>query len=72
MSSGTIVVADTGNNRVQFFNPDGTFAGKVGRGGTDLGEFTAPTAAVEISDSTFAIADQGNDRVQVLNLVPRP
>ena len=30
-SSGKIYVTDRGNNRIQVFNPDGTFFNKMGR-----------------------------------------
>ena len=69
--NGGLVVADTGNNRLQLFNADGAFVSSLGRRGAELGEFTVPVAAVELSTGRFAIADLGNDRVQLLNFVPR-
>jgi hypothetical protein len=39
--SGNVIVVDSGNNRLQFFKPDGTFVGKCGRAGKGDGEFNA-------------------------------
>ena len=36
---GFIFVADSGNNRIQIFNPDGTFLRAFGRWGQSDGEF---------------------------------
>ena len=41
--NGTIYVADTGNDRVQVFYPNGTFAFKFGSSGDGDGEFSSPT-----------------------------
>jgi DNA-binding beta-propeller fold protein YncE len=40
--SGNVIVVDSGNNRLQFFKPDGTFVGKCGRAGKGDGEFNEP------------------------------
>ena len=40
---GTVYIADTENNRIQFFNSDGNFLGKYGKNGKDDGEFSDPT-----------------------------
>lgn len=40
---GFIFVADSGNNRIQIFNPDGTFLRAFGRWGQNDGEFKVPS-----------------------------
>ena len=40
---GFIFVADSGNNRIQIFNPDGTFLRAFGRWGQSDGEFKVET-----------------------------
>ncbi|MDP3179883.1 MAG: NHL repeat-containing protein, partial [Spirochaetaceae bacterium] len=69
--SGRLVVADTGNNRVQFLGADGSWLwtwGKAGgAAGTGNGEFNAPSE-VAISGSTLVVAERGNNRIQTFDL----
>ena len=65
-ASGRIYVPDTGNDRIQVFNADGSFSRTFGRSGNGNGEFDCP-AGVAISplDGDIVVADTCNQRVQV-------
>ena len=67
-SSGRIYVPDTGNDRIQVFNADGTFNRTFGRSGNGNAEFDCP-AGVAISpvDGDIVVADTCNQRVQIYN-----
>ena len=43
---GFIFVADSGNNRIQIFNPDGTFLRAFGRWGQSDGEFKVSSSLI--------------------------
>jgi flagellar hook assembly protein FlgD/sugar lactone lactonase YvrE len=55
---GTIFVADTGNNRIQKFNPDGSFAAKYGEGILSM-----PKGVDVDSFGNVWVADTGNQRI---------
>ena len=71
---GTVYVADTGNDRIQVFHPNGTFAFAFGATGSGEGNFSEPTG-IFMSAVRFVypitypaqlyVADTGNDRIQV-------
>jgi sugar lactone lactonase YvrE len=61
-----IYVADTGNNRIQRFSPDGQPLGSWGGTGRAPGEFMTPRGVAMDDKSELYVADAGNDRVQVL------
>ena len=65
-TSGRIVVPDTGNDRIQVFNADGSYHRTFGRSGNGNSEFDCP-AGVAISpvDGDIVVADTCNERVQV-------
>ncbi|MBI1387402.1 MAG: hypothetical protein GC154_03020 [bacterium] len=64
---GRIVVADTFNNRLQVFNPDGTFAWKLDRLGPDAGPFKEPNAlTVDPESGVFYVADTWNNRLVLI------
>ena len=65
--NGTVYVADTGNDRVQVFHPNGTFARSFGSPGDGPGEFSGPTGIHVHRNGTVYVADTGNDRVQVFH-----
>ena len=70
MARGTIYVADTGNDRIQVFYPNGTFGFKFGTSGTGDGQLSAPAAAHILRGGSgwlegILVADTGNDRIQV-------
>jgi sugar lactone lactonase YvrE len=63
-AANSIYVADTGNNRVQVFNPDGSFAGQIGGTGSAIGQVIAPQGVAVDNQSNVYVADTGNNRVQ--------
>lgn len=66
-ASGSFWIADTGNDRIQKFNPDGSFAQAVGRGGSREGEFDSPSGIAISTKGKIFVADTGNKRVQVFS-----
>ncbi len=66
--NGTLVVADTGNHRIQVFGPNGMFLFAFGSEGDGPGEFRAPAAvSIDLSGGRLVVADTGNHRIQVFN-----
>ena len=62
---GRVFVADSGNNRVQYFTANGSFLGKWGKRGTGPGELKNPRAiAVSRDGKRVYVADSGNNRIQ--------
>jgi sugar lactone lactonase YvrE len=69
-AAGMIWIADTGNNRIQEFNNDGSFANEVlGGYGTSNSQFNAPKAIRIGPDGLLYVADDSNNRVQVFQPV---
>jgi DNA-binding beta-propeller fold protein YncE len=65
-ASGTIWIADTGNNRVEEFNSDGSFANElVGTYGVGVDHFNAPQGIRIGPDGLLYIGDTSNNRIQV-------
>ncbi|MFL5843954.1 MAG: hypothetical protein ACJ762_04605 [Solirubrobacteraceae bacterium] len=69
-STGDILVADTGNHRVQRFTFGMVFVAKVGAAGLSAssaeGEFAAPRALEVGPAGDVFVADTGNDRIERL------
>lgn len=66
--SGTVYVADTGNQRVQIFKSDGTFMSSFGSYGTAAGQFkNGPNGIAVDANGNIYVTDQGNGRAQVFN-----
>jgi len=63
-SSGNIYVADTNNNRVQKFLPNGSFIAKWGINGSGDGQFSNLSGVAVSSSGNVYVADTGNNRVQ--------
>lgn len=63
-SEGQIYVADTANNRVQVFNPDGTFNFRFGKAGDGVGHFRSPCGLAIDKQGNIYIADTLNNRIQ--------
>lgn len=72
--SGSLYVADRGNDRLVVLNSTGTVLRSMGRRnpqglhipGNDRGEFNKPTG-VTVSSTRIAVADRNNGRVQVFD-----
>ena len=60
-----IVIADRSNNRVQVFNPDGSFRLKFGSPGSRNGQFDRPAGVVVDQQGRIIVADKDNHRIQI-------
>ena len=67
LENGAIYVADTGNDRILVFHPNGTLRFQFGGSGTGDGQLSAPAGVHVGRDGTIYVADTGNDRVQVFH-----
>lgn len=63
-----LYVADSGNNRLQKFNPEDQYLATLGNSGSRPGEFKRPTNMAVDSQGRLYVVDSGNCRVQVLDL----
>jgi DNA-binding beta-propeller fold protein YncE len=66
--NGNIVVADTGNGRIEKFSLTGAFLTTIGRKGSSLGQLSAPNGIAVDWAGNIYVADAGNHRV--LKLAP--
>lgn len=64
---GNLYVADTGNERIQKFSPDGVFLGQWGGEGTGPGQFREPVGIVIGPQGKIYVADTWNQRIQVFD-----
>ena len=71
-AGGTVLyVADTGNNRLQAFTPDGQFIARLGKHGGDgspgtgPAEFSTPYGVGLDCRGDLYVSDEGNERIQV-------
>ena len=62
--SGTVLVGDAYNGRIQRFTGDGEFMSSFGRPGGDPAEFNMPWGVTLDSDGNVYVADWRNDRIQ--------
>lgn len=62
---GYIIVADRSNNRIQIFNPDGTFLRKFGVPGQRNGQFDRPAGVATNGRGQVVVADKDNHRIQI-------
>lgn len=64
--SGHLIVCNTGSNNIQVFEPtNGTFVGKFGILGKNLGEFFTPWSAAVLKNGRIVVLDRGNQRIQI-------
>lgn len=64
---GTVLVCDSGNHRLVWFSPQGTWIKSLGEQGDSPGQFNHPEGVALGEDGTIYVADWGNNRVQVLS-----
>jgi hypothetical protein len=62
--SGHVYVADSGNNRIQVFYPDGTYIGQWGTKGSATGQFDQPLGIAADTSGHVYVSDTGNNRIQ--------
>lgn len=68
---GAVYVADTGNDRIQKFDPNGEFVASIGGFGRNLGEFNKPTDICARSGMRIYVVDSHNRRIQELDVYLR-
>jgi hypothetical protein len=61
-----VVVADSGNHRIQTFDLEGNFVSTYGGPGSGPGEFSNPQGLAADNSGHIVVADSGNNRLQVL------
>ncbi len=67
--TGSIYVADTGNNRINEYDSAGGFVASFGSYGSAVGQFDHPQdIAVDATETYMVVADTGNNRIQVVTL----
>lgn len=64
---GGAYVADTGNDRVAVYAPDGTYLRAVGSPGSGSGALASPSAVALAGDSLY-VADAGHNRIAVYSM----
>ncbi len=66
-AKGLIYVADTGNDRVQIFNPDGTYNNMFGESGSGDGQFRQPSSVAVNATGNIYVADTKNKKVKAFS-----
>lgn len=69
---GKVLVTDTGNKRVQVFDPEGRFLSLFGGEGTEAGMLREPVGIAVDGDGNVFVADTWNRRIQKLDKDGRP
>lgn len=67
LTCGRILVADSGNNRVQAFNSQGDFLSEFGTYGNGDGQFDEPQGLAVDPNGRVIVVDRGNNRLVVLS-----
>ena len=60
------MVCDQDNHRIQVFELNGKFVGKIGTKGSNLGEFVRPLSVALLSNNQIVVCEYGNHRIQIL------
>ncbi|HCC49131.1 MAG TPA: hypothetical protein DEQ38_13600 [Elusimicrobia bacterium] len=66
-AKGLIYAADTGNDRIQIFNPDGTYNNMFGESGSGEGQFRAPSGVAVNSMGNIYVADTKNKKIKAFS-----
>lgn len=66
-SEGNIYILDSGNHRIQKFDPEGKFITTIGNKGQGPAEFYLPQSVDIDSKGYLYVSDPQNQRVQILN-----
>jgi len=66
-SAGNLYILDTGNHRVQKFDPDGKYLASFGRQGQGPGDFSYPDSIAIDGHDMIWVSDPNNQRIQVLS-----
>jgi sugar lactone lactonase YvrE len=72
LSDGSLLVTDTGNHRLQLFDPDGNFIRAVGGNGALPGQFFEPVGIGLNSDGSIYVVDTWNGRIQQFDSLLQP
>lgn len=67
LACGRILVADSGNHRLQAFDNRGSFLSEFGSFGSGDGEFNDPQGLAVDRRGRVIVVDRGNDRLEVLS-----
>lgn len=65
--AGRVYVVDSGNDRIQVYDADGSYLTTLGAWGTGNMQFKAPAGLFTGADGSLYVADQVNQRVQIFN-----
>ena len=65
---GDVYVADSGNNRIQYFTDAGSYLGRWGSVGSGNGQLIDPRGlCFNVPGSRVYVVDRGNNRIQYFN-----
>lgn len=64
--AGNVYVLDSGNHRIQKFDPQGKFLDSFGRQGQGPGEFQHPQSLDIDAEGFMYVSDSGNQKLQIL------
>ena len=67
LPDGRFAILDGAQDRLAFFERDGTFEAYAGRSGSGPGEFYRPLGLCTGQGDTLIVADTGNGRIQILD-----
>ncbi len=65
-NEGNIYVLDSGNHRIQKFDPEGNFLASYGRHGQGPGEFQYPQSIDIDIEGNIYVSDSGNQKIHIL------
>jgi DNA-binding beta-propeller fold protein YncE len=64
LADGNLLISDTGNKRLQLFDPDGNFLQSIGSEGSQIGQFKEPVGLGASPEGNIYVADTWNGRIQ--------